>query len=176
MLFRSIEQVTTKPGLGSAAGGGLLGPQGPMYGGEMPGMPPGMLPGRMPGGMTEFGGPRGAMVPGLGGPTMRPGEEPGMPPAVPNPESGMPVPGATASPGATGNTNEITKVEVICRAVDVASGAARQAIPFALHAELIASPMFNPTNTVLSPEVTPDASGSTFTFGVTLGLKRGMKN
>ena len=74
------------------------------------------------------------------------------------------------------NTNEISKVSLVCRAVDVANQAARQAIPFELHDLLIHSPMFNPSNTVLSAEVTPDSSGTTFTFGVTLGLKRPMKN
>jgi len=45
-----------------------------------------------------------------------------------------------------------------------------------LEEELRKSPMFSPSNTVLSAEVTPDPTGVTFTFGVTLGLKRPMKH
>ena len=70
---------------------------------------------------------------------------------------------------------EYTKVKVVLRAVNV-SGEAQQIIPFAVQAELNASPMFNPATTVLSPQVTPDDATSTFSFGVTLGLKRPMKH
>ncbi len=70
---------------------------------------------------------------------------------------------------------EYSKVTVVLRAVDV-SPEAQQIIPFAVQAELSASQLFNPATTVLSPQVTPDATTSTFTFGVTLGLKRPMKH
>lgn len=69
-----------------------------------------------------------------------------------------------------------SRVEITLRAVDVAQQEARQVIPFALQAELNASPMFNPATTVLSAQVTPDDATSTFTFGVTLGLKRPLKH
>jgi type IV pilus assembly protein PilM len=162
-----IEQLTTKPGLGSTAAGGLLGPGGPMFG--TPGMPPGGL-------VEDYMRRPGMPMPG--GPLAPPpGADPGVPggfPATPYSDpimGGMPPAPVAAAPAV--NTNEITKVEIVCRAVDV--GTAQQAIPFALLAELVASPMFNPTNTVLSPAVTPDATGTTFSFGVTLGLKRAMK-
>jgi hypothetical protein len=86
---------------------------------------------------------------------------------------GTPVEGAGAA--AAVNTNEIATVTLVCRAVDMAQGEARQAIPFALIARLNESPLFNPTNTVLSPQVTPDEATSTFSFGLTLGLKRPLK-
>lgn len=70
---------------------------------------------------------------------------------------------------------EFTKVTLVLRAVDV-SNEAQQIVPFAVQAELNASPMFNPATTVLSPQVTPDPNTSTFSFGVTLGLKRAMKH
>jgi hypothetical protein len=71
--------------------------------------------------------------------------------------------------------SEYAKVNVVLRAVDV-STEAQQIIPFAVQAELSASQLFNPATTVLSPQVTPDATTSTFTFGVTLGLKRPIKH
>ena len=84
-------------------------------------------------------------------------------------EGGAPAPAG----GAHGNTNETSTVTMICRAVNVGNN---EVIPFALEQELRESPMFNPSNTVLSAEVTPDPSGTTVTFGVTLGLKRPMKH
>ncbi|MEY4387635.1 MAG: hypothetical protein RLY20_2918, partial [Verrucomicrobiota bacterium] len=156
-----IEQMTTKPSLGSSVDTGF-GPTG---------LQPGMVPGMM--GRTEF----------LGFPGRRPmGVEEGAPAPAPNPNlEGMPMPAPEgsapmAAPSAAENTNEVSKIALVCRAVDVANQAARQEIPFELHKQLVQSSMFNPSNTVLSAEVTPDATGTTFTFGVTLGLKRPMKN
>lgn len=128
-------------------------------------------------GMIPGGGMMPQAMPEAFGARLRGEDEvfrPGMPEAVPPPEGGA-YPGAAPS-AAVGNTNETSTVTLVCRAVDVANGEARQAIPFALQAELVASQMFNPTNTVLSPEVTPDSVGATFSFGVTLGLKRPMKH
>ena len=146
-----IEQFTSRPGLGSAMDMSMLPPEGMR-------MPP-------------FA--RGEVMPDLR--RLRGIVEEGAPMVVPAPTPEGETPGGVAAAPAK-NTNEISTVTLVCRAVDVASGEARQAIPFALQAELSASSMFNPTNTVLSPEVTPDGSGATFTFGVTLGLKRPMKN
>ena len=149
-----VEQFTTLPGLGSTMdtsmfnGGGARIP-------VMSEMPSPYNPYNRPGAVIEEGGVRPPA-----------GEGDGLAPA------GGVAPAGTAP---VGNTNEISTVAIICRAADVANNEARQAIPFALEAELKASPMFNSTNTVLSPEVTPDPSGNTFTFGVTLGLKRPMK-
>lgn len=154
-----IEQFTSRKGLGTATaeigmmpGGGMMPPptftRDPMY----------------TRGPVEMGLPRGIEEDVA--------RQPMMPEGVPMGDGGMvPQPGAEA-----GNTNETSTVTLVCRAVDVAGGEARQAIPFALQAELIASSMFNPTNTVLSPEVTPDGTGATFSFGVTLGLKRPMQH
>ena len=148
------------PMIGGARGmrgmppGGMLGDPG------MQSMPPGMSP-EMPGG-----------VPGA-----TPGVDPntGMPTAAVDPNTGLPM----TSPGAaTEDAKQISHVTLVCRAVDVEVNGvkmAREAIPFALQAELAASPLFNPTNIVLSPQVTPDEATSTFTFEVTLGLKRPLK-
>jgi hypothetical protein len=117
-----------------------------------------------------------------------PGEEPVAPPPNPNgmpgAEPGM-TPGGMGQPGMPGvggapaaNTNEISSVELVCRSVDVEMNGvkiAREVVPFALQAELSASPLFNSTNIVLSPQVTPDDANMTFSFGVTLGLKRPLK-
>ena len=143
-----IEQFTSRPGLGSAVD------------------------------FSTFNNPAAAPMASINRRRMI--EEAGVQPMPPSPPEGMPSPegGVPATPGGAphGNTNEISTVTLVCRAVDVANNEARQVIPFALEKELRESPMFNPTNTVLSPEVTPDANGVTFSFGVTLGLKRPMKN
>jgi hypothetical protein len=135
-------------------------------------------PGMMPGGEKSYGQPRIPMMSeeGFPRPGMPAGAEPGMglPPGMPG-EGGIPGMAAPDGGATTALTNEISSVTLVCRAVDVAQGEAKQAIPFALQAELNASPWFNPSNTVLSPQVTPDEATSTFTFGVTLGLKRPLK-
>ncbi len=155
-----IEQFTSRPGLGSA-GETSLGMS----------IPPNMALPFGPEGIKESlrYARRPSPIDQDGGRPLPPAD----PAMTPAPDGGMPAGGA-APP--TVNTNETTVVTLVCRAVDVANNEARQAIPFALEAELKASPMFNPTNIVLSQEVTPDGSGATFTFGVTLGLKRPMKN
>lgn len=143
-----IEQFTSRPGLGAAVDMSMFSPEGP----HMP------IPtdySRIPRG--EFDRPAPMLE--------------GAPPV----DGAMPPEGAPAV-AHVGNTNETSTVQIVCRAVDVANNEARQIVPFALEKELRESPLFNPTNTVLSPEVTPDGSGTTFTFGVTLGLKRPMKN
>ena len=156
-----IEKFTTRPGLGSSMDLSMFGQ--PSVG-RMPVMPEGAM------GRYRLSG-RSIEEDGL----MRP--PPGAEGAAPPPDGGAAPDGGTAPAGGpVVNTNETSTVTLVCRAVDVANNEARQAIPFALEAELKASPMFNPTNTVLSPEVTPDGTGATFSFGVTLGLKRPMKN
>jgi len=104
------------------------------------------------------------------------GYDPAMGGMTPNGMAGMNPDGTMVNPAATAVTNEYSTITLVCRAVDVAQQQARQIIPFALQAELNASPLFDPATTVLSPQVTPDDATSTFSFGVTLGLKSPLKH
>lgn len=165
-----IEKFTSMPSLGAASlGGAGVGTFAPP--GTAPAMPMGLPPElaarymrRVPGGEPVAPPPN---------PSVMPGAETGMTPDG----TGQPgMPGVGGAPGA--NTNEISSVELVCRSVDVEMNGvkiAREVIPFALQAELSASPLFNSTNIVLSPQVTPDDANMTFSFGVTLGLKRPLK-
>ncbi|HEU5070277.1 MAG TPA: type IV pilus assembly protein PilM [Verrucomicrobiae bacterium] len=165
-----IEKFTSMPSLGAAglggAGMGTITPPG-----ATPALPMGLPPElaarymrRMPGEVPVAPPPN---------PNGMPGAEPGMTP------DGMGQPGMPGVGGApVANTNEISSVELVCRSVDVEMNGvkiAREVVPFALQAELSASPLFNSTNIVLSPQVTPDDANMTFSFGVTLGLKRPLK-
>jgi type IV pilus assembly protein PilM len=162
-----IEKFTSLPQLGAANGtvGTFTPPEGEniqlaqqmmaqrmaMARYRMSAMPGGAPPSDLP--------PVGEMPPTDGGQSLGP--------------DGLPITG-----GSTGNSNEITTVTLVCRAVDVdVNGVkmAREAIPFDLQAKLSGSPFFSPTNIVLSPQVTPDDASATFSFGVTLGLKRPLK-
>ena len=103
------------------------------------------------------------------------------PPAAPPPEGALPgaAPGATdaATPGAT---NEIAKVTLLCRAVSLAYVApnADPTIAYAVQNELRASTnLFDPKETKLGEQINPDQNQdtNTFTFNVTLALKRPIK-
>jgi hypothetical protein len=77
-----------------------------------------------------------------------------------------------------GSTNEISTVAIVCRAIDMTSikPDANVTIAFALQNELRASPMFDPDETEVAGQgLVPDASNHTFTFGLTLKLKRPLK-
>src|SRR5688572_16234177 len=104
-------------------------------------------------------------------------------PPPPVPEGGVPtvegVPGsATAS--ATGNSNEVATITLLCRAVDMTkipgvTADANITVAYAVENELKANALFNPTNTLLSPQLTPDDASGTVTFEVKLALKRAIK-
>jgi type IV pilus assembly protein PilM len=189
-----IEKFTTKPGMGAGAGmmgfdpysgGGAFTPNPGGYG--YPTAGGGYPPRTMPGYELEMGG---ATPP----PTVDPNAQPMMnPDGTPmlNPDGtqamGIPVMNPDGTPavnpdgtplltpvGGADSATEYAKVELVLRAVDV-SREAQQIIPFAVQGELNASPMFNPATTVLSPQVTPDEATTTFSFGVTLGLKKPLK-
>jgi type IV pilus assembly protein PilM len=176
-----IEKFITKSGMGSSAGMMGFDPY------SRPMMPEGMpfRPGYNV--ELEMGGglPQQPMVPS-GQPMMNPDGTPMMN-ADGTPMMGVPVMNPDGTPamnpdgtpqltpmGGGDSATEYTKVELVLRAVDV-SREAQQIIPFAVQAELNASPMFNPATTVLSPQVTPDDATTTFSFGVTLGLKKPLK-
>jgi hypothetical protein len=103
-------------------------------------------------------------------------------PAAPNPDApaGPTGPGPTAAVPKlkkAASTNEISTVAMVCRGVDMTSikADANVKIAYALQDELRASPMFDADETVVSGQIVPDESNRTFTFGLTLKLKRPLK-
>jgi len=103
-------------------------------------------------------------------------------PATANPEgsAGPTGPGPTAAAPKlkkAGSTNEISTVAMVCRAVDMSSiqADANTKIAFALQDELRASPMFDADETQVDGHLVNDESNHTFTFGLTLKLKRPLK-
>ena len=86
------------------------------------------------------------------------------------------APGMAATPGAAAAiTNDLSRITIVCRGVDVAniSGvpSANQDIAYALERALKDSPLFDKDETQLAGDNNPDPNG-TFTFGVKLKLKR----
>jgi len=157
-----IEEMLTKPGMGAVAGG-VGGVEGPAMGWKVErkvAPAPEINPYLRQGGGGE---PPGM---GMGGGNFDPYADPSMAGQM-NPD------GSTGAAGEV-STNEFATITLVCRAVDV-SPEAGQIIPFAVDAEVKASPMFNPATTVLSQQITPDSTTSTFTFGLTVGLARPMK-
>jgi hypothetical protein len=90
--------------------------------------------------------------------------------------------GASAKPR---DLNEISSIDVTFRAVSLTSFSmdanktvkadANQVMAFAVEAELQSSPMFDPTNTKLSSIIGQIEEPGTFTFKMTLQLKRPLK-
>lgn len=159
-----IEKVETSTSLGAVSSqpvGGVYTP------GSIPGGYPGAMPGYEPG--YDLFPRRPGMIDGEG--VLSPMGD-GAAPQQTDPNTGLPIVAVAAS-GTPPNTNEIASVTLVCRALDVTRDASLQ-IPVALADELVASPFFT-TNTVLTPTTTPDEATKTFTFGVTLSLKRPMK-
>lgn len=114
-------------------------------------------------------------IPPTGGAMPRPAPEGGVP-------AGEQAPGSLDASGVatTGNSNEVANVTLLCRAVDMTkipgvTADANITVAYAVENELKASAMFNPTNTLLSPQLTPDEASGTVTFEVRLALKRPIK-
>lgn len=106
---------------------------------------------------------------GVDGGGMRP------PPAAEAPvEAGMPPPDGT-TPGTVASTN--TTITLQCRGVMLThvSSSANTDIAYAVENELKASPLFDAKETQLSRQIDSDEASGTFTFGVTLALKRPLK-
>ena len=69
---------------------------------------------------------------------------------------------------------------MLCRAVDMTkvpgvTADANITVAYAVENELKSNALFNPTNTLLSPQLTPDDASGTVTFEVKLALKRPIK-
>jgi hypothetical protein len=103
------------------------------------------------------------------------------------PSMGTPMPGAEGAGGEiagapAANSNQVAMVTLVCRGVSLtqalASGNAASAntdIAFALAEALKESPLFDAKETQLTQKVTEDEATGTFTFGLTLKLKRPLK-
>jgi type IV pilus assembly protein PilM len=103
------------------------------------------------------------------------------------PAMGAPGPGGEGAGGemvsaAAANSNQVAMVTLVCRGVSLtqalASGNAASAntdIAFALESALKESPLFDAKETQLTQKVTEDEATGTFTFGLTLKLKRPLK-
>jgi hypothetical protein len=105
----------------------------------------------------------------------------GAPPPPPPAEGAAPGAAAGATDAATpGATNEVSKVTLLCRAVSLAYVApnADPTIAYAMQNELRASTnLFDAKETKLGEQINPDQNQdtNTFTFNVTLALKRPIK-
>jgi type IV pilus assembly protein PilM len=99
--------------------------------------------------------------------------------ASPGGDAGAP---ATPTGAPAGNSNQVASVTIVCRGVSLtqalASGNAASAnteIAFAFESALRESPLFEAKETQLTQKVTEDETTGTFTFGLTLKLKRPLK-
>jgi len=88
---------------------------------------------------------------------------------------------ASASSGGkkkkSGSTNEVSEVSLVFRAVNLASLSPTNNlhITASVEQELRANPLFDPENTRLGKQPTPEEGAPTFTFELTLGLKKPIK-
>jgi type IV pilus assembly protein PilM len=82
-----------------------------------------------------------------------------------------------AAPRKKGNTNELSSFTVTFRAVSLNSTGedANSQLAYAVATEIKSRPMFDPEGTVLTGKVGAEEPPGTFTFGVTIGLKKPMK-
>jgi type IV pilus assembly protein PilM len=155
-------------------------------------LPPGMTPDLPPpaGGrpmtpemdlyMRRYGLPPGAPAPGGAEVPMAPAMPPPVPAesaAVPPPVPGEAVPGMPMA-GASGSlTNEPGTVEVVFRAVSLTkiSASANTDTAFAVLNELKASSLVDAEKTRFSGNISADEPPGTFTFSISLKLKRPIK-
>jgi hypothetical protein len=108
--------------------------------------------------------------------------DPNAPPPPPTSRPGKKR-GAAAGAGQTGTGGslaggEICKILLVCRAVDMTSlaAAANGGIAYAVNAEIGArTNYFDASGTALSGTLSPDAATYTFTFEITVKLKRAVK-
>jgi hypothetical protein len=109
----------------------------------------------------------------------------GIPASGPPPaESGLPpgeamavTPDGSPEAAPAGNPGEIASLTLHCRAVDLTNVTpdANITVAYALENELKTSALFNPTNTLLSPQLNVDGTSGTVTFEVKLALNRPIK-
>lgn len=77
----------------------------------------------------------------------------------------------------SGSTNEVSEISLVLRAVNLAnlSPTNNLQITASVEQELRANPLFDPENTRLGKQPTPEEGAPTFTFELTLGLKNPIK-
>lgn len=97
------------------------------------------------------------------------------PVTMPGEYEAPPTPGSEMAGQPTAPTN--APIVMVCRGVSLSQikSSANSDIAFAVQNQLQASPMFDPQGTRLGPQITPDEASGTFTFTVTLALKRPLK-
>ena len=98
-------------------------------------------------------------------------------------EGGRPNPyganaGATAvAADGSAITNAVGTIKLQCRGVSLKQiSSANSKIAYAVHAELIASPLVDAAGTQLDPSIVEDEATGTFSFGITLALKKPLKH
>lgn len=93
------------------------------------------------------------------------------------PPINAPIPGQTTSAApAPGSEDEVAILNLVCRGVDLdkVNPAGNSDLAYAVKAEIAASPFFVGDSTTLEP-IKKEENGLTFTFGMTLKLKRPLK-
>jgi type IV pilus assembly protein PilM len=108
-----------------------------------------------------------------GGPPERDGGVNTPPPVDP----GASPPDGSAQPGAAPATDPEATITLLCRGVSLSqvSPSANVDLAFAVENELKASPLFDPATTKLEGQIMADDVSGTFTFGVTVVLKKPLK-
>jgi len=99
-----------------------------------------------------------------------------IPKGAPLPSEGEAAPAAAKTTPVS--TNEIAVITIKCRGLNLKKNdaSANNNLAYAVQAELQASPLFDPKETKLSGDIeNVDEKADTFSFGVTLKLKRPMK-
>lgn len=83
------------------------------------------------------------------------------------------APAASTKKKKSGSTNEVSEISLVFRAVNLAnlSPTNNLHISASVEQELRANPLFDPENTRLGKQPTPEEGAPTFTFELTLGLK-----
>ncbi len=73
-------------------------------------------------------------------------------------------------------TNSVGTIKLLFRGVSLRQiSSANSKIAYAVHAELLSSPLIDAAGTQLDPSITEDETTGTFSFGITLALKRPLK-
>ena len=112
---------------------------------------------------------------------MRRYQEAGAPPRVPGEEELYRRPMTEAAPGvdpaAGGATNSVGSVRLECRGVSLSKTdpSANNKLAFAFLDDLKRSPLVDPQSTQLGAQIIEDETTSTFSFEITLALKRPLK-
>lgn len=110
---------------------------------------------------------------------MRRYAEPGGRPRMRGEEEGnRPAAAPTGDPNATGSTtNQVGTIKLECRGVSLTriDPTANNKLAYEFHEELKRSALVDPQGTQLDPQIIEDEATGTFSFGITLALKKPLK-